>query len=310
MLVSTLVPAKQMTGHSTSTTLRALSTDNDAATLETLAQMRAAVRGEIGPDFAGWRDERIRLKAEELLRGVPPGFENEVGRLFTFARDGVTYRHDQVDTQRVQDAWQTITRGSGKCVDKVIALAALLAAMGYVSRFVVQRTLPGEDWSHVYLEAFDEKRNQWVPLDPTGEGMDGRPLVQMGWKQPAHDENSYEIFEGLNMLGDLTNDYGFGFSPGGGIDWNAIIHQGIETAGNVAGANWGGPYYASTNAGGHYPLDAFGRPYNPQTGALIQNPNVAAASANQFGTQFNIPWWGWALVGIVAVSFLRGKGKW
>ena len=289
-----------------SVTLRALSWDNDLATEETIQQMRAAVRGEIAPDHAGWRDERIRLQAEGLLKGIPPGFSGEAQRLFEYTRDGVVYRRDQVDTQRVQDALQTMTRETGKCVDKVIALAALLGTMGYVSRFVVQRVAPGEDWSHVYLEAYDDKQGQWIPLDPTGDGHDGRPLAAMGWKQPVHQEFTFDIFEGTSMLG--LGSYG-----NGGIDWGGLFSQGIETAGNVAGAHWGGPYYASTNTG-TYPLDAFGRPINPQTGALIQQPlntapNQAGAAVSPFGTQFNIPWWGWALVGIVAGSYLLGKGR-
>ncbi len=285
-----------MTGHSTTTTLRALSTDNDQATLETLQQMRAAVRGEIGPDFAGWRDERIRLKAEELLRGVPPGFENEVGRLFTFARDGITYRNDQVDTQRVQDALQTITRGTGKCVDKVIALAALLAAMGYVSRFVVQRARPGEDWSHVYLEAFDDKRGQWVPLDPTGEGQDGRPLVQMGWKQPAHDESSYEIFEGMQMLGDLNYFAALNNAPW----WSEPIDRGLDVLGAYASRS---PYISPNDPRYKGNVNIYGQQYPGQY------PNPAVANADQFGTQFSIPWWGWAVLGVVVGSYLLGKGR-
>lgn len=289
-----------MTGLPTSTTLRALSADNDLATNETLREMKRAVLGQIGPDFNGWRSEPIRLKAESLLKGVTPGFDGEAQRLFEFARDGIVYRRDQVDTQRVQDALQTIKRESGKCVDKVIALAAMLGAMGYVSRFVVQKVQPGEDWSHVYLEALDDKAGRWVALDPTGDGHDGRPLVQMGWKQPVHDEAVIEIFEGTaGMLGTI-------YQPTGGFDWNNVVNQ----AGNVLGAWLGGPNYASTNAGGAYPLDAFGRPYNPQTGQLINVPvNTAAASADSFGTQFNIPYWGWALIGVVAASYLFGKGR-
>jgi len=296
-----------MTGHSLNTTIQALPTDNDAATNQTLEAMAKAVRGEIGPDFAGWRDERIRRKALELIKGTQPGFSGEVQRLFEYTRDGIVYRRDQVDTQRVQAPLQTIELEAGKCVDKVVLLAALLGSLGYLSRFIVQKVTPGDDWSHVYLEAFDDKAGRWVALDPTGDGHDGRPLAAIGWKQPVHQEFTFDIFEGTSMLGQLGS-YG-----NGGIDWGGILSQGIETAGNVAGAHWGGPYYASTNTG-TYPLDAFGRPINPQTGALIQQPpntapNQAGAAVSPFGTQFNIPWWGWALVGIVAGSYLLGKGR-
>ena len=286
-----------MTGLPSSATLQALSADNDLSTTETLRAMRSAVLGELPPDNIGWRSEPLRLKAEEILQGTPAGFAGEVQKLFEYARDGITYRRDQVDTQRVQDALQTITRRSGKCVDKVIVLAALLASMGYVSRFVVQKPNAGDDWAHVYLEVFDDERGQWIALDPTGDGVAPRPLAAVGWKQPAFDEAVYDIFKGAGMpLGD-------NFTATGGFDWNNVVNQ----SGNVLGAWLGHGDYASTNASG-YPHDQYGRPYDPRTGQLV-NPNQAAASANAFGTQFNIPYWGWLVIGAVAASYLFGKGR-
>ena len=104
------------------------------------------------------------------------------------------------------------------------------------------------------------------------------------------------------MLGQLGS-YG-----NGGIDWGGLFSQGIETAGNVAGAHWGGPYYASTNTG-TYPLDAFGRPINPQVAPQLNpsNPNQAGAAVSPFGTQFNIPFWMWAVGGLIVGSYLFGK---
>lgn len=286
-----------MAGHSLNVTIAALPENNDAATRQTLEAMAQAVRGEIGPDFAGWRDERIRRKALELVAGVQPGFQGEVERLFAFTRDAIPYRRDQVDVQRVQAPLQTIELQSGKCVDKVVLLAALLGSLGYLSRFVVQKVTPDEDWTHVYLEAFDDKAGRWIALDPTGDGHDGRPLAAPGWKQPVHQEFTVDIFEGTSMLGSVYQ--------GGGFDWNNVTNQ----AGNVLGAWLGKENYASTNAEG-YPLDRYGRPYNPQTGTLIQpNPNTAGANVNQFGTQFNIPFWMWAIGGAIVGSYLFGKGR-
>lgn len=282
-------------------TLKALSWDNNQATEETLSVMRSAVLGELPPDFAGWRSEPIRLKAEELLKGVPAGFNGEIQRLFEFARDGIVYRRDQVDTQRVQDALQTITRQSGKCVDKVIVLAGLLAAMGYVSRFIVQKPNAGDDWAHVYLEVFDDERQQWIPLDPTGDGVAPRPLAAIGWKQPAHQEATYDIFKGVGM----PVGYTYGQPYDDGFDWNNVVNQ----AGNVLGAWLGHENYASTNAPGTYPRDQYGRPYDPRTNQLITPPNQAGAAVSPFGTQFNIPFWMWAVGGIIVGSYLFGKGR-
>jgi transglutaminase-like putative cysteine protease len=285
-----------MTGLHSSATLQALSTDNDLSVEQTLQVMRDAVLGKLAPDYAGWRSEPLRLKAEELLKGTPAGFAGEVQRLFEYARDGIVYRRDQVDTQRVQDALQTIARQSGKCVDKVIVLAGLLAAMGYVSRFVVQKPNAGDDWAHVYLEVYDDERQQWIPLDPTGDGVSPRPLAAVGWRQPAHAEATFDIFKGVGMP---TAGYQYGQS--GGFDWDNVVNQ----SANVLGSWLGGPYHASTNAEG-YPLDQYGRPYNPQGSVPV---NQAAASVSPFGTQFNIPFWMWAVGGIIVGSYLFGKGR-
>lgn len=288
-----------MTGLPSSATLQALSADNDLSVEQTLKVMRDAVLGKLAPDYAGWRSEPLRLKAEELLRGTSAGFAGEVQKLFEYARDGIVYRRDQVDTQRVQDALQTITRQSGKCVDKVIVLAALLGAMGYVSRFVIQKPNAGDDWAHVYLEVFDDQSQRWIPLDPTGDGVAPRPLAGMGWKQPAHEEATFDIWKGFGMP-----VYGYGQPYDDGFDWNNVVNQ----AGNVLGSWLGGPYHASTNAEG-YPLDQYGRPYNPQTNQLITAPNQAGAAVSPFGTQFNIPFWMWAVGGIIVGSYLFGKGR-
>ncbi len=288
-----------MTGLPSSATLQALSTDNDLSVEQTLKVMRDAVLGKLAPDYAGWRSEPLRLKAEELLRGTPAGFAGEVRKLFEYARDSIVYRRDQVDTQRVQDALQTITRQSGKCVDKVIVLAALLGAMGYVSRFVIQKPNAGDDWAHVYLEVFDDAQQQWIPLDPTGDGVAPRPLAAVGWKQPAHEESVFDIWKGFGMP-----VYGYGQPYDDGFDWNNVVNQ----AGNVLGSWLGGPYHASTNAEG-YPLDQYGRPYDPRTNQLITPPNQAGAAVSPYGTQFNIPFWMWAVGGIIVGSYLFGKGR-
>lgn len=281
-----------------SATLQALAWDNDQATGETLRVMRDAVLGKLPPDFTGWRSEPLRLKAEQILQGVPSGFAGEVQRLFEYARDGITYRRDQVDTQRVQDALQTITRANGKCVDKVIVLASLLAAMGYVSRFVIQKPNAGDDWAHVYLEVFDDERQQWIALDPTADGVAPRPLGQVGWKQSAHEEAVFQIFKGIGMpVGNYLRPTNYG----DGFDWNNVVNQ----AGNVLGSWLGGPYHASTNAEG-YPLDQYGRPYYPQGNVPV---NQAGAAVSPYGTQFNIPFWMWAVGGIIVGSYLFGKGR-
>lgn len=285
-----------MTGLHSSTVIESLPHDNDAATWRTLDVMGQAVRGELLPDKVGWRDERIRRKALEIVSGVR-GVDGEIEKLFLFVRDGIPYRRDQVDTQRVQDAWQTLTLDSGKCVDKVVLLAALLGSIGYVSRFVLQKPSAGADWAHVYLEVWDDAKERWIALDPTGDGI-GHPLAGIGWRSPAHQEITFDVFKGAGMpVGS------YGQSQQG--SWLDILSQGIETAGNVAGAHWGGPYYQSSWGDG-YPLDQYGRPVYQQGNVPV---NQAAAAVSPFGTQFNIPFWMWAVGGIIVGSYLFGKGR-
>lgn len=274
--------------------------DNDAATWRTVEVMGQAVRGELPPDKVGWRSEKIRRKALEIVSGAQ-GDDQQIEKLFLFVRDGIPYRRDQVDTQRVQDAWQTLTLNSGKCVDKVVLLAALLGSIGYVSRFVLQRMNAGEDWSHVYLEVWDENNQHWIALDPTADGIAPHPLGGVDWRAQAHQEATFDIFKGAGM----PVGSGYGQPVDDGFDWNNVVNQ----AGNVLGAWLGGPNYASSNADGAYPLDAYGRPYNPQTGQLVTPPNQAGASVSPFGTQFNIPFWMWAVGGIIVGSYLFGKGR-
>lgn len=95
--------------------------------------------------------------------------------------------------------------------------------------------------------------------------------------------------------------YTYGQPYDDGFDWNNVVNQ----AGNVLGSWLGGPYHASTNAQG-YPLDQYGRPYNPQGNVPA---NQAGAAVNPYGTQFNIPFWMWAVGGIIVGSYLFGKGR-
>lgn len=233
----------------------------DAGTWRTLDVMAQAVRGELAPDYNGWQSEPIREWVVKAANGMLAGFDSETGALFEFVRDAVRYRRDPVGTERVQDALQTLRLNSGDCDDKVVLLATGLAALGWTPRFVVQRQTGG-DFDHVYLEAFDDKRGEWVAFDPTGDGQDGRPLAQPGWRNRAVDETRYEIFSEATGMAGITGLGDF-FSDPYGIDWQRIIERGID----VAGARYGNSnpyispddprYRANVNIGypqgGYYP---------------------------------------------------------
>jgi transglutaminase-like putative cysteine protease len=107
-----------------------------AGTRQTLAAMAALVRGEYPPDFIGYQSEPIRRAALYICQQSPGhNFQSEIESLFVYVRDAITYRLDPVNTERLQDAQQTINTGAGDCDDKCILLASLLPC--YACLFIV-----------------------------------------------------------------------------------------------------------------------------------------------------------------------------
>lgn len=277
----------------------------DAGTARTLEIMTQAVRGELAPDYAGWRDERIGSLALGVGE-VGMQAESVVGATFTFVRDAIPYYPDNElcelrgvecgDLQIVQDAPTTLGWrdgiAAGKCVDKCVLLACLLRNLGYVSRFVVQRHRQRdgtEDFDHVYLEYWDG--GEWVALDPTGDGKNGRKLAAMGWRQPALEESTYEIFgggemDGLNGLGDF--------------DAQQTINNAIAAIGSI----FGGGNYADPQIG-YYPTDQYGRPYPPGYYPQQYSGAYTPATLTQGGIQVNT--WTLVLGGILVGAVLFGR---
>lgn len=153
--------------------------------------MAAAVRGEIGPDYAGYLDERIRRAALSICSGIPGHHHHaELGALLAYCRDQIAYRLDPVETERLQDPLTTLELRSGDCDDKCTLLATLLAAIGHHPRFVAQ--FNGSEFDHVYCETL--LNGQWLALDPTADGQQGLQLAGVNWRNPAHSEWTYRIF--------------------------------------------------------------------------------------------------------------------
>ncbi len=161
-------------------------------TRQTLAAMAALVRGEYPPDFVGYQSEPIRRAALRICQRVPGhNFQSEIESLFIFVRDEIEYRLDPVNTERLQDAQQTLNTGAGDCDDKCILLASLLAALGHVPRFIAQSS-DGIEFDHVYVQVLNA--GQWLNLDPTADGKTGLPLAGLGWSNSAKSQWSYTIF--------------------------------------------------------------------------------------------------------------------
>ncbi len=167
--------------------------DGIRGTQRTLAVMAAAVRGELPPNYSGFRDEHIRQTAIDTCVGVR-GHDvlGEITALFFFVRDHIAYRFDPIDTERVQDAATTLALQSGDCDDKCVLLATLLASMGHLPRFIAQ-SQDGPSFDHVYVEV--ARGGEWLALDPTADGTPGIQLAPIGWRNPAASEWIYKIFE-------------------------------------------------------------------------------------------------------------------
>lgn len=277
-----------------------------AGTWRTLAWMKAAVRGEVAPDYSGWRDEQIRRKAVAITGGMPGhDFDSEVRALLVFVRDHIRYRRDPINTERVQDAARTLELNSGDCDDKVVLLATLLATLGWLPRFVVQ-SQDGVEFDHVYLEVLDERNGAWLALDPTADGQAGLPTAEVGWRNPAQREETYLIFSevepmstiaGLGELDYLTGNAGSLYGSNNAGPWREEpINRAIDVLGAYASRS---PYIS--------PDDPRYRGSQRPIGYPAQYSNTDQLHVSTFGTQ--VPWWMWAVVGALAGAYFLGKGR-
>jgi|SRR5882672_377387 len=166
--------------------------DGIDGTFQTLAVMRSAVLGQIPPDYSGYEDPYNNQMAMHIVGG--PWRSLAPDKLLQFVRDQILYIDHPWNMQVVKDCRRTLESKTGDCVSKSVCLATLLATWGIHSQFVAQAP-NGEDYDHVYVQAF--VNGQWVSLDPTADGRDGRPFGEVGWSQKLPDggiETPYSIF--------------------------------------------------------------------------------------------------------------------
>jgi hypothetical protein len=168
-------------------------------TFQTLDAMRGAVMGDIPPQFSGYQDQ-FNLRAAQTIceSSLPPAGtgddRSQIAALFAFCRDQINYLDHPWNMQVVKDCKRTLESREGDCVSKSVCLATLLASLGHASRFVAQAP-SNNDYDHVYVEVWTD--GQWLALDPTADGQEGRPLADVGWRQalPAGGiETPYTIF--------------------------------------------------------------------------------------------------------------------
>ena len=145
-------------------------------TYQTLDAMARAVRGEIPPDYSGWDD----LYNQKAASSIVFGGGDQLAALLAFVRDSIQYVNHPWNMQVMQDCRRTLESRQGDCVSKSVCLATLLACRGVASRFVAQAP-DGQGHDHVYVQA--DIDGQWVSLDPTADGREGRPFGDVGWSQ-------------------------------------------------------------------------------------------------------------------------------
>lgn len=89
---------------------------------------------------------------------------------------GIRYEYDPLDIEYVtfpsrmieyieNDRANSTNKAAGDCDDHAILLAALLLSVGIPARFKVISQDKNSDYHHIYIEAFDQNLNQWIPLD-------------------------------------------------------------------------------------------------------------------------------------------------
>jgi transglutaminase-like putative cysteine protease len=164
-----------------------------SGTLQTLGAMREAVTIGLPPEYVSYRDGSNQRAALTITAHAPA---DVITALYEFARDRISYIDHPWNMQVVQDAKRTLEKETGDCVSKSVLLSTLLASLGINSRFVAQASTP-DGFDHVYVEAEAGGAGNWIALDPTADGRDGRPRGDVGWTQRLADggfEMAYSIF--------------------------------------------------------------------------------------------------------------------
>lgn len=166
--------------------------DGTAGTIEALTAMKQAVLKGFPPEYSGYEDPFNQSYAKALTAYQYDG--EPAAALYRFCRDEIAYIDHPWNQQVVQDSKRTILLRTGDCVSKSVCLSTLLASLSRLSRFVAQASTP-DGFDHVYVEAW--VAGKWVALDPTADGLNGRPRGDVGWTQTLHDggfEMAFAIF--------------------------------------------------------------------------------------------------------------------
>jgi transglutaminase-like putative cysteine protease len=174
--------------------------DGDAGVAQTITYMKSLLYSPVGV-----KSFRVRQAALEAVRGVERG-QPEIDSVFNWVRDNIEFRGEFNETLQSPEA--TLNLGAGDCDDQSMLTAALLASLGYETRFRTVALRGSEnEYSHVYAEVRDKQTGQWMSLDTTVEsaypGWEPDDVVRSasyGTMTPPNSGISAESLVGLGFL--------------------------------------------------------------------------------------------------------------
>lgn len=119
----------------------------------------------------------VRDKAVNLTFYIPRSdYAGKVHAIFDWVKSNIKYIPDPTGIEMVHWPTQTMSQSYGDCDDHATLVAALLASIGVLTKFVAVGFEPGV-FVHVFPEALIGRR--WVALDTT------EPDKPMGWRPPG-----------------------------------------------------------------------------------------------------------------------------
>lgn len=141
----------------------------------------------------------IMLATKIVREGAPEKhWVAEVRAIYEWFKKNIRYTKDPANVELIENPLMVLgQRRAGDC-DSVVSLAALLGAVGYITKFRTIRADPTrpDEWSHVYLMAFIPRSPQenwsggWTPLDFTVKtkpfGWEPKGFVAKDWPEPDY----------------------------------------------------------------------------------------------------------------------------
>ena len=172
----------------------------DRGIAQTIRYMYGAVMGN-----EGVHSPEIRRQALKIVELVPSrDQQREIATVLQWVKNNIKFRGEYAET--VQTPLVTLQLHAGDCDDQATLIAALLASLGYKTRFSTVAADPSAPWaySHVFTEVFQRRTGQWISVDSTV------PQSVPGWKPPR-------VFraQAWRAMGSLADDATTTTVPGG-----------------------------------------------------------------------------------------------